>query len=130
MSPQQPLQFSAERSLPMVLFLPLNVSHDHGNAVATDRKRAEAALPSEFTHVLLVKPVRCRLFDLPDHGRRSYGRIESPQDMDVIVVAADVNVGYAEVARRRGDVGVDSRTKGGSEEWTSAPRREDDVKID
>ncbi len=126
---EQLLQLFGERCLPMMRLLSLHVAHDGGDAVAADGECTEAALPFEFRVQALVEPVCRGLLDLSDDGGRSDGWIEPPQEMNMVVVTADVNIGDAEVARRGRQKGVHSWANRGREGWTTTPRRKHDMKV-
>jgi hypothetical protein len=119
-----------KRRLPMMFLLSLNVTRHGRHPVTADGERAKPPLPSKCGHVqLLVEPVGRCLFHLADDRRRSLGRIESAEEVDMILVSARVNVGHAELASGRGDIRVDARANRRREGWSPTPRREDDVKI-
>ena len=81
----------------MMLLLALDVSNHDGHAIAAHGKRAEAALPLKRANVLLVQPVRCGLLHASDDRRGCGCRIEPTEEMNVIVIPANVDVVDAEV---------------------------------
>jgi hypothetical protein len=117
-----------KRSLAMVLLLPLHVPLNRPDSIGTDRKRSEPTLPTKPRNTV-TKPVSGRFLQFTDDAGERMRRTEASDEMKVIFHAAGMNISYAEIARRTGDVGVKVRPRGAIEKRLSIPRRENDVDV-